>query len=319
MLDGTRIIIPDDAVKDIVNELHRAHSGTEKMYKTASQLYYWQGMKNSIRQKLDGCSSCMESRPRQTRPTVTMRASSAAIEPMRHMGIDLFDAAGSQWVALVDRFSGYAWTKKLKSTNTSAILKQLSKWFTEYGWPSNLRSDGGPQFRTEFSQYCKDNNIKHELASPYNPESNGLAEAAVKNLKAIIIRCNEKGEDTKLAIAAWRNMARTDGQSPSQLFFGRRQKQQLPMISAHSRRGNRDLSGRDKTAAAAEKHRNAHTHDLGELQPGTKARMQHHITNRWDKCVTVESRRPNGHAYTCLLYTSPSPRDLSTSRMPSSA
>ena len=26
-----------------------------------------------------------------------------------------------------------------------------------------------------------------------------------------------------------------------------------------------------------------------------------------------------GHTYTCLLYTSPSPRDLSTSRMPSSA
>ena len=26
--------------------------------------------------------------------------------------------------------------------------------------------------------------------------------------------------------------------------------------------------------------------------------MQHHIANRWDKCVTVESRRPNGHAYT---------------------
>ena len=39
MLDGTRIIIPDSAVKDILNELHRAHSGTEKMYKTASQLY----------------------------------------------------------------------------------------------------------------------------------------------------------------------------------------------------------------------------------------------------------------------------------------
>ena len=26
-----------------------------------------------------------------------------------------------------------------------------------------------------------------------------------------------------------------------------------------------------------------------------------------------------GHLYSCLLYTSPSPRDLSTSRMPSSA
>ena len=28
---------------------------------------------------------------------------------------------------------------------------------------------------------------------------------------------------------------------------------------------------------------------------------------------------PNGYLHICLLYTSPSPRDLSTSRMPSSA
>ena len=64
-----------------------------------------------------------------------------------------------------------------------------------------------------------------------------------------------QGEDAKLAIATWRNMARTDGQSPSQLFFSRRQKQQLPMTHAQSSRTNPDLSGRDKTAAAAERYR----------------------------------------------------------------
>ena len=57
--------------------------------------------------------------------------------------------------------------------------------------------------------------MKHALSSPYNPESNGLAEAAVKNIKSIITRCNKEGENVKLAIAAWRNMARPDGVSPS--------------------------------------------------------------------------------------------------------
>ena len=33
----------------------------------------------------------------------------------------------------------------------------------------------------------------------------------------------------------------------------------------------------------------------------------------------VNAELPNGDPYVCLLYTSPSPRDLSTSRMPSSA
>ena len=34
--------------------------------------------------------------------------------------------------------------------------------------------------------------------------------------------------------------------------------------------------------------------------------------------ISVQKRR-DVHSYICLLYTSPSPRDLSTSRMPSSA
>ena len=35
--------------------------------------------------------------------------------------------------------------------------------------------------------------------------------------------------------------------------------------------------------------------------------------------VELALAAPRGHVYACLLYTSPSPRDLSTSRMPSSA
>ena len=37
------------------------------------------------------------------------------------------------------------------------------------------------------------------------------------------------------------------------------------------------------------------------------------------KWLNVEMEHPQGESYDCLLYTSPSPRDLSTSRMPSSA
>ena len=51
----------------------------------------------------------------------------------------------------------------------------------------HIRTDGGPQFRSEFKDFCASHGIQHELSSPYNPESNGLAEAAVKNLKSIVI------------------------------------------------------------------------------------------------------------------------------------
>ena len=99
----------------------------------------------------------------------------------------------------------------------------------DYGWPVVIRSDGGPQFRQEFAEFCKNNSISHELSSPYNPESNGLAESAVKNLKSLVLKCNEDKTNLQSAITAWRNMAREDGITPSQAFFGRRQKQNLPL------------------------------------------------------------------------------------------
>ena len=125
---------------------------------------------------------------------------------MRHVETDIFDAIGKKWIILVDRCSGYAWMQQLRRTNTTTVTDQLSSWFTEYGWPNSIRSDWGPQFRAEFSPFCQYNGIRHKLSSPYKPESNGLAEAPVKNIKTLIIRCNKLGENLQLAIAAWRTL-----------------------------------------------------------------------------------------------------------------
>ena len=210
-------------------------------------------MKNSIRQTIDNCKVCREDRPAQARPTVHIMQPSSALYPMNEVGTDLFDAIGKKWIVLVDRYSGYAWTQELRRTDTSTVIGQLSDWFTEVGWPMTIRTDGGPQFRTEFSLFCDKNSIKHELSSPYNPEYNGLAEAAVKNIKSIITRCNKEGENLKLAIAAWRNMARTDGVSPSQLFYGRRQRQLLPLTGEQAKSQASSTAGRDKTAGDSER------------------------------------------------------------------
>ena len=54
------------------------------------------------------------------------------------------------------------------------------------------------------------------------------------------------------------------------------------------------------------------TYDALHVINGSFFRMEDHL-NRWEQSIT--KRRFN----TCLLYTSPSPRDTERSRMPSSA
>ena len=132
---------------------------------------------------------------------------------------------------------------------------------------------------------------------PYNPKSNGLAEAAVKNIKTLINRCHKLDKNLQLAIAAWRNMARTDSVSPSQLFFGRRQRQQLPLTAEQTKAQESSTACRDAMAGKSERYKNTHTSNYSELHPNHQVWMQHHVTGKWDTLVTVRKKREEGNSY----------------------
>ena len=184
-----------------------------------------------------------------------------------------------------------------KRQTTGAVTAILSTWFDDYGWPTTIRTDGGPQYRTEFSSFCRTYGIKHELSSAYNPESNGLAESAVKSMKSLVSRCSRAGQPLPQAIAAWRNMAREDGYSPAQLFFGRRQRQRLPCTPDHCLLETPRIEARDNLARQQAAPRNERTKDYRQLAIGEKALLQDQITGKWDTQVAVESIRQDGQSY----------------------
>ena len=72
-----------------------------------------------------------------------------------------------------------------------------------------------------------------------------------------------------MAIAAWRNMARDDGHSPSQLFFGRIRRQRLPMLAAQTDNGSKCIESKDAISKASTESRNSKTKDC--RQPGANA------------------------------------------------
>ena len=89
---------------------------------------------------------------------------------MKHVAADLFDAAGEKWIVLVDRYSDYTWTDKLKDTSTATVTAKLNSWFVAYGYPEYIHTDGGPQFQRDFRAYRDKHYIHHKLSSQYpNP------------------------------------------------------------------------------------------------------------------------------------------------------
>ena len=69
MLDGRRIVVPKGARRNIIKELHCAHSGMTKTFKTAKHMYFWLHMKEELRKAIDVCQHRQEDRLTRARPT----------------------------------------------------------------------------------------------------------------------------------------------------------------------------------------------------------------------------------------------------------
>jgi len=245
VLDGLRLVVPPSERQSILHMLHASHSGIQKTLSNAKDLYFWPGLKKDIVALVSSCETCQTLAPSQPREPLIFTL----------VGLDLFEALGAHWLVMVDRFSGFPFLHRLRALDTDSVTRQLDAWFSMFGIPELIRSDGGPQFRTRFGVFCLERGIAWELSSPYNSQSNGLAEAAVKAMKRLVLAVAPSSLQS--AIQEWRNTPRSvDGISPSMAFLGRRTRGLLPCLPQPtlefpSRSPLRDDAGRELRPLAA--------------------------------------------------------------------
>ncbi|UYV72211.1 K02A2.6-like [Cordylochernes scorpioides] len=116
----------------------------------------------------------------------------------------------------------------MRETTTCKTIEQLRRLFSSYGLPEELVSDNGPQFTgSEMKGFLEGNGIKQTLIPAYHPQSNGLAERAVRTIKTALDKNKRKIGDTiqdtlSKVLLAYRSTPHvTTGKTPSELFIGR--------------------------------------------------------------------------------------------------
>ena len=220
---------------------------------------------------------------------------------MQALGVDIFHCSGKDWLVIVDRYSGFPFVRRLPSLSSAATIRALEQILWEFGLPDSIRSDGGPQFSSsEFRDFLHSLDITNEISSPYNPASNGLAEAGVKQVKYLMIKCAEEHSSYDRALHAYRCMSRADGFSPFQMFFGRHGKTLLPTLAAL-------LAPLDPLAAAAARQRARDAWATAAAdrrrkciyRPGDLVHVQHPITKKWSPGIISSSQRD--HSYVIQL------------------
>ena len=135
---------------------------------------------------------------------------------MERLSCDLFHFGNKTWLILVDWFSGYSFTKKLgANSSTEMVIKKLTKIFNSYGYPEHLRCGSGPEIRDSFINWCRRAGIQAVHSSAYHSQGNARAEKGVQEVKNLLKRVGEAGEDFQTAYSEYKLAPTSSGHSPA--------------------------------------------------------------------------------------------------------
>ena len=183
------------------------------------------------------------------------------------------------------------------------VRQSFLKWFTTYGVPEEIATDGGPPFNSHaYVLFRKAWDIRKRLSSAYYPQSNGRAEAAVKSAKRILLGNINSATgmlDTDAAakaIMTHRNTPMQDtGIAPSEMLFGRPIRDHLPRLD-RKLRPEWDVIARSREMAHAKRVLKPCKPEGKELKPlnvGDCVQIQNQAGNYPKKWYSTGDSLPN--------------------------
>ena len=286
ILRGTRIVIPSKLRSRVLGLAHEGHPGIVSMKQRLRSKVWWPGIDKDTEKFCKTCHGCqLVSSPANPEP---IKSTPLPSGPWQDLAIDLLGPlpSGESVLVIVDYFSRYYEVEVMRSTTSEKVIKCLEKVFTTHGLPLSIRSDNGPQFRSEvFERYLEDNGIEHRKTTPLWPQANGEVErqnrSLLKRMRIAQAEGKEWKKEVRKYLVAYRSTPHTTtGVSPAELLFGRKMRTKLPELreeSIESEMRDRDGEMKAKAKQYADKKRNVRETDL---TPGDKVLVKQERRNK---------------------------------------
>jgi len=274
--------------------IHSSHIGLNGCLRRARECMYWPGMTGELKEYISQCKTCSKYEAKQ--PRESLMSHEIAERPWEKIGADLYIIDGKDYLIIVDYFSNFWEIDHLPDTKAGTVIKKLKCNFARQGIPDIVISDNGPQFACEkFTNFANEWGFEHRPGSPGHQQTNGKAEAAVKDAKRLLRKAKEAKGDIYLAVLALRNTpTESMGTSPAQRLLGRRCKTQLPATkellmpqSVHTEAVKKKVQARRARQA---KYYNKGTRDLSPLEEGAVVRMRPFTLGQkaWEKATVTK-------------------------------
>ena len=281
IVKGERIFIPRSMIPDILEQLHSAHQGGEKMKLRARSTVFWTGITKDIDNTVSRCTQCPESQPRQRREP--MSPSEVQPRAWHTVGADLFTLNG-EYLVVVDYYSKYPFVFKLSSTESYSIVEKLKNLFSEQGIPAILRTGNGPQFVShKFQRFAEEFGFQHTTSSPYHPHGNGFIESQVKIVKQALSKALKNGQDPAMALLCLRTAPIDQvSSSPAEILLGRRIQDNLPRRFNRKPEDDQHYQRLHERQEEQKRSFDQHVRPLPMVVPGQSLNVRHPLTSRWE-------------------------------------
>ncbi|XP_030851255.1 uncharacterized protein K02A2.6-like [Strongylocentrotus purpuratus] len=296
IMKGSRIVVPSTMKKQMLDKIHEGHLGIEKCKRRAREVLYWPRINQDITEMVQNCNSCLMYKPKQQ--TESLKPHTVPNRPWEKIAADLFTLNNKDYMVIVDYYSQFIEVCPLSTTTSKTVITKMKEVFSRQGTPSELVTDNGPQLASkEFKNFAQDWDFCHTTTSPYHPQSNGLAENAVKIVKNLIRKCQDSRQDVYRALQVYRSSPLECGKSPAELLYNRRLRSNLPMVDKlldPQHINPQQVRERKEGQKVKQKERyDKHARDLPELNIGQTVRLQNMHNNRWSQSGIVKVKLPN--------------------------
>lgn len=193
----------------------------------ARERFWWRKMDDDVENFVKSCDVCNEHQ--NSNSNRNLCPWKASVTPFERIHLDFFHLFGTNFLILVDSFTKFIQVWAMKDMTCSEVSSKLRTFFSTFGIPEELVTDGGPPFQSSmFAEFCNLNGIRMLKSPPYHPQSNGLAERVVQTVKVGLKKAlsdpSTKGLKLQIQLDNWlfryRNTVSTSiGESPNSKLF----------------------------------------------------------------------------------------------------
>lgn len=187
ILRNTKVIIPNNIQKQIIQIAHASHQGIVKTKQLIRSHVWFPNIDRLVEDAVKTCSKC-QANIDNTRFN-PLQMTKLPDGPWEMLATDFFGplSNGIYLLVLIDLYSRYPVVKKIKSTAAKSVIPTLDDIFAHYGIPIELKSDNGPPFKSyEFKLFAENLGFYHHRIMPYWPRANATCENFMKSLGKIL-------------------------------------------------------------------------------------------------------------------------------------